>query len=351
VKNDPVSGPLPEGALDLTRWTDLASRRLAGSVVAANDELFAERENLVRPEPSSAVPGFGNKGKLYDGWETRRRRSEGNDWAVVRLGAPGVVHAVVVDTASFRGNYPPEISVEAACVEGYPSVDDLLASGWRPLVPRSAAAGDTRNLYAVDDPYRCTHVRLSIYPDGGVARFRVHGEVVADPAFLRGTVDLLAAENGGRLLDCSDAFYSSPVSLIQPGRAAVMGDGWENARRRHGGNDHATFALAGSGVLHHVEVDTSCFVGNAPGWGRLTGGDAASAPGADGALPVPVVDRTALLPDTRHRFLAASGAPVERLRLDVYPDGGLSRLRAWGELTPDGLAALEERRRATTPPG
>ncbi len=259
---------------DFTELPDLASRTLGGSVVSANDELFAQRENLIKPEaPSFSVSEFGHKGKVYDGWETRRRREPGSDWAVVRLGAAGIVHGVVVDTAWFKGNYPPEVSVEATSVEGYPSPAELRDADWVSLVERSPCAGDSANAYPVADRGRWTHVRLSIYPDGGVARFRVHGEVLPDPRFLGGTVDLAAAELGGRLVDTSDAFYASPANLILPGRARSMGEGWENARRRGGGNDHATFRLAARGMIRDVEVDTSYFVGNAPGWVRLSAVD------------------------------------------------------------------------------
>ena len=212
---------------------DLASRRLGGSVVFASDELFAEKENLIKPEPPVFDPAeFGNRGKVYDGWETRRRRGAGHDHAVVRLGVPGIVHGVVVDTSFFRGNYPPQVSVEALGADGYPSPDELAGMAWQPLVEPAAARGDTVNFYPVDSPFRWTHVRLSIYPDGGVARFRVHGTALPDPRFLAGTVDLAAMENGGQVVACSDAFYASASHLILPGRAASTGEGWENARRR-----------------------------------------------------------------------------------------------------------------------
>ncbi|WP_153398257.1 allantoicase [Ornithinicoccus halotolerans] len=318
-----------------TGLIDLASRTLGASVVAANDELFAQRENLINPwAPAFDPHEFGHKGKVYDGWETRRRREPGHDWAVVRLGAPGMVRGVVVDTAWFRGNYPPEISVEAAAAEGYPAAADVPDLQWHPLVARSACEGDRRNYYQVDDDRRWTHVRLSIYPDGGVARLRVHGEVVPDPRFLTGTVDLVAAENGGRLVDTSDAFYSSPVQLIMPGRARTMGEGWENARRRGEGNDFAVFALGRPGTIRRLEVDTGYYVGNAPGWVRVSVADA-----RDGGLDLPdasawtdVLARTAVVPDTRHLFLAEAAVPATHARLDVYPDGGLSRLRLWGEV-------------------
>lgn len=330
---------------------DLASRDLGGSVVFANDELFAQRENLILPHPPRFdAHSFGHKGKVYDGWETRRRRDDRRDtdpdFAVVRLGAAGVVHEVVVDTAHFTGNYPPQVSVEATSVEGYPSVEELLAGPWEPVLARSPARGDTANTYAVSDPRRWTHVRLSIWPDGGVARFRVRGVAVPDPRFLTGTVDLLAAENGGRLVGCSDAFYSSPANLALPGRAQHMGEGWENARRRGGGNDFAVYALAAPGVLTQVEVDTSYFVGNAAGEVRLSTADSRVADLSDvtrDAVWTEVLDRRRVQPDTRHRYLVPSAPEATHARLDVYPDGGLSRLRLWGAVTPSGLAEVRRR--------
>jgi allantoicase len=296
------------------------------------------------------VTDFGNKGKVYDGWETRRRREPGHDHAIVRLGCPGIVRGVVVDTAFFRGNYPPEISVEAVCADGYPSPADLAGMTWHSLVPRSAAVGDSANSYQVTDHRRWTHVRLSIYPDGGVARFRVHGEIVPDPAFMTGTVDLAALQNGGQVIDCSDAFYSSPAHLIMPGLSRVMSDGWENARRRGPGNDYVVLKLGAAGRLRHVEIDTSYFVGNAPGWIKLS---AAPADAMAGAGPHQdwreILPRTRVQPDTRHRFLVQDSGEIAFLRLDVIPDGGIARLRAFGEVSADSLAALRQRWDASSP--
>lgn len=330
-----------------TGLPDLASRRLGGSAVYANDELFAEKENLIKPGPAVFAEGdFGNKGKVYDGWETRRRREPGHDHAIIRLGCPGIVHGVVVDTAFFRGNYPPEISIEATCLTGYPAPADLADAIWHPLVEKSPAKGDTANGYPVADQRRWTHVRLSIYPDGGVARLRVYGEVVPDPAFLDGTIDLAAMENGGRIIGCSDEFYSVPSNLIMPDLARVMGDGWENARRRGPGNDFVVFRLAAAGRLRHVEIDTSYFVGNSPGWIELSG---ACAAGDDELTWRPVLARTRVQPDTRQRFLIQAPGEVTHLRLDVFPDGGLARFRAYGEVTEAASAGLAARWRNAAP--
>ncbi|MEW5811423.1 MAG: allantoicase [Actinomycetota bacterium] len=313
---------------DFTWLPDLALRPLGGAVVWANDETFAEKENLINPGPASYRPAsFGHKGQIYDGWETRRRREPGHDEAIVRLGVPGVIRGVVVDTAFFTGNFPPEISVEAVEIDGYPPAETLAGDAtWTTIVERSRVYGDTRNTFEVSSPQRWTHARLSIYPDGGVARFRVHGEGRPDRRYADVPgLDLAALENGGLVLNCSNRFYSSPQNLIFPGVASVMGDGWETARRRDDGNDWVHLRLAGPGVIGMAELDTSYFIGNSPGAARLSGRT------ADGSW-VELLPRTELLPDTRHRFPIESDAVVTEARLDIYPDGGMARLRLFGRL-------------------
>src|SRR4051812_32809184 len=318
---------------DFRQLPDLAARSFGGAVVAADDEFFAAKENLVRDAPPAARDDFGHKGKEYDGWETRRRRSPGHDRAIVRLGAPGIVAGVVVDTAFFTGNYPPRAAVEGAAVEGHPSVAELEKADWQPLLPLSELAGDTTNAFPVDSDRRVTHVRLSIHPDGGVARLRVHGTVVPDPRLVdAGPLDLAALENGGRVTGVSDEFYGRPHQLIGPGLARSMGEGWETARRRDAGNDWVELALACEGVVTLAELDTSWFIGNAPATAALTGLT------ADGE--VELLPRTRLQPDTRHRFVLPAAPDVGRVRLDVFPDGGMARLRLWGRPTAAGRAAL-----------
>jgi allantoicase len=312
---------------------DLASRALGGSVIYANDELFAERENLINPDPPRFSPRtFGHKGQIMDGWETRRRREPGSDHAIVRLGCAGIIRRIVVDTSFFTGNYPPEVSIHACGVEGYPDPAALASAEWTPVVARSAVAGDSPNEFAITAAERFTHVRLTILPDGGVARLRVHGEVLPDPRLLPATFDLAALESGATVIDASNRFYSSPNNLIMPGNPRSMGDGWETSRRRDDGNDWVVVALAGAGRIDLAELDTSYFVGNAPGWAALRDG-------ADAVL----LAKTALTPDTRHRFALAEEQAVEQVRLDIYPDGGLARLRLFGTLTTSARTALAER--------
>lgn len=320
------------GAGSFTELPDLASRTLGGSVVHADDDFFAARENLVAPGPVRHDPTeFGPRGKVYDGWETRRRRVPGDDVAIVRLGVPGVIEGVVVDTSWFVGNYPPHVSVYAAEAPGYPSADELLEAPWTPLLTRAPVQGDTANLFPVSDPGRATHVRLALHPDGGVARLRVHGRPAPDRALLTGTVDLAALENGGDVVACSDMFYAAARNLILPGRARTTAEGWETARRRDGGNDFVTVRLSGAGVVRRLVVDTTCFIGNAPDAVSVRGVDLRGA-AADDVEWAELLPRTHVQPDTRHHFPVTNDGIVTHVRLDVFPDGGLARLRVLGEL-------------------
>ncbi|MFI6285178.1 allantoicase [Streptomyces sp. NPDC051018] len=331
---------------------DLADRRLGSSVIAANDEFFAERENLLKPGPAEFDPErFGHKGKIMDGWETRRRRGpsasrphpplDEHDWALVRLGAPGIVHGVVVDTAHFRGNHPHAVSVEATAVTGTPSPGELLADGvaWTTLVPRTPVGGHAANGFAVSAGGRFTHLRVNQHPDGGIARLRVYGEVAPDPAWLAalGTFDLVALENGGRVEDASDRFYSPAAHTIHPGRSRRMDDGWETRRRRDTGNDWISYRLAGRSRVRALEIDTAYLKGNSAGWASVSLRD-----GPEGEW-VRILPMTGLQPDTNHRFVLDAVAVGSELRLDIHPDGGISRLRAFGSLTEEGAAGLRSR--------
>jgi allantoicase len=320
--------------------------RLRGSVVAASDEFFAAKENLIKATAPTFLPGrFGAKGQVYDGWETRRQRGPGGavpdelalDWVVVRLGMPGVVRSIVVDTAFFTGNHPQACSADACSAAGYPSAAELASCAWQEVVPRSLLTGDARHVFGVSSGRRFSHVRLNIFPDGGIARIHVHGAVIPDPAMLEGlTFDLAALENGGDVAACSDEFYSSPRNVISPGLPRVMGEGWETRRRRTEGHEWLVVRLAGQGVVELAEIDTSGYRGNAPGAASLQAADGADGPWRD------LLPRVALVPDTPHRF-RVPGLPATHVRLNIFPDGGVARLRLHGSLTGDGLAAVRHR--------
>jgi allantoicase len=333
---------------DWTQLPDLALRTLGGAVIAASDEFFGDKENLIKSEAPVFTPfTFGLRGQVYDGWETRRLRGqglhgEGHDWAVVRLGLPGVPHLVVVDTAHFTGNFPARCSVEATALDGYPSPAEVLDAQWVPLVEPTGLQGNASHELDVAVRQRFTHVRLSIYPDGGVARLRVHGRPLPDPRELDlMPLDLAAMANGGRTVRCSNSFFSRADNMLRSGESRFMADGWETARRRDGGNDWAVVELACQGEPAVVEIATTHYKGNAPSHAALSGLDAGSADFDDAQAWVPLLERTRLQPDTTHRFrLAEDMPPVTHVRLDIYPDGGVARLRVFGRLTAPGRREL-----------
>ncbi|MFD7528213.1 MULTISPECIES: allantoicase [unclassified Streptomyces] len=339
--------------LPFTELVDLADRRLGAGVIAANDEFFAQRENLLLRERAVFDPEhFGHKGKIMDGWETRRRRGadaehpfpapDEHDWALIRLGAPGIIRGIVVDTAHFRGNYPQRVSVQATSVEGSPGPAELLADDvkWEEIVPPTPVRGHAANGFEITGGRRYTHVRLCQHPDGGIARLRVHGEVLPDPSWLAtlGTFDLISVLNGGSYEDASDRFYSSPTQIILPGTSRKMDDGWENRRRRvRDTNDWVRFRLPAQGAVRAIEIDTAYLKGNSAGWIALQGRNGETGEWFE------IIPRTRLQPDTLHRFPLRARAIVTHVRLDAFPDGGVARMRLHGSLTESGATELAHR--------
>jgi len=330
--------------MEFTEYIDLAAERLGGRVLAANDEFFAPKENLLKASnPVWIEDKYTDVGKWMDGWETRRRRTPGHDWCIVKLGLPGVIHGVVVDTSYFKGNFPEHCEIETCTVDGDPGIAQLqdLATHWNPLLLKSPLTGDTRNLFSIAPSRRVTHLRLKIYPDGGVARLRVHGEVVPDwPALSRaaGAVDLAAVGHGGWVIISSDMFFGSRNNLILPGRSTGMHDGWETRRRRGPGHDWCIVRLGTAGKVCRVEVDTSHFKGNFPESCSL---EVCAAPhdlidpAALGALPwIEILTRSKLQADSLHVYeneLLDAGEATHA-RFHIYPDGGVARLRIFGTM-------------------
>ncbi len=332
-------------------WTDLpdlASATVGGATLACNDEFFAEKENLLKPEEAVWKDHlYTDRGKWMDGWETRRYRpvdgvapgpeSDIHDWCLIRLGMPGVIRGIVVDTAWFRGNYPASAAIYATTIDDALDLRALDTATWTELLPRSDLQGNTKNYFAITNGARFTHLRLQIYPDGGVARLRVHGDAV--PAWdtlraLGGPIDLAALENGAVVETCSDMFFGSRNNLIKRGESQSMADGWETRRRRGPGNDWAIIRLAAAGTIERLLIDTSHFKGNAPALCTVEGS-------SDGTTWRQLL-ASPLQPHTRHFFdedLRRIG-PVTHLRLSVYPCGGVARLRAWGNLVAKDSPAL-----------
>jgi allantoicase len=320
------------------RFIDLAQPRLGAEVIEATDDFFAPKERLISPGPPVFFPDrFDDHGKWMDGWESRRKRVAGNDHCIVRLCA-GTVHGVDIDTSHFTGNYPPRASLDVCRSENDPDEN----TRWHTLIPRTDLQGDSHHYLPVQDRGIWTHARLNIYPDGGVARLRVYGVAHCDWSVSASDewIDLAAMERGGRALGCNDMHFGHMSNLIAPGKGVNMGDGWETRRRREPGNDWAILKLGHPGRIRRVEVDTAFFKGNYPSKCSLHGLFEPDAPDqqikAESPRWLEILPPVELGPDRLHQFekeLADAGT-VSHVRFDIYPDGGVSRLRLFGHWDP-----------------
>ncbi|MFT4924520.1 MAG: allantoicase [Phenylobacterium sp.] len=338
-------------ALDLhfkTHYIDLASERVGGETLSCSDDFFAEMENLLKTGRGIFIDDkYTERGKWMDGWESRRSYGRDNgreyDWCIIRLGMPGFIRGVDVDTHFFKGNSPQTVSIEACNSDTQP--DDN--TQWQPILAQSDVDAHSQNHFEIDSALageEWTHVRLNIFPDGGVARFRVYGEAKVNWSdFSPGElIDLAYIKNGGKALLVSDMFFSDKNNLIMPGRGKDMGDGWETKRRRDPGPDWSIVKLAASGSVNKVIIDTHHFKGNFPDSFTLEGcvsdnDDFTKQQGNQSNNNVkwlPIIPNSKLYAHREHLFMneivADAGQNFTHVRLSIYPDGGVSRMRVFG---------------------
>lgn len=323
-----------------TKLTDLAAERLGGKALLCSDEFFAEKENLLKPGRGIFIPDkYTSRGKWMDGWESRRKRTAGHDWCIVALATPGVIHGVDVDTNYFLGNHPPHASIEACYNKKKKPGRNKIT--WKEILPKSPLLPGSQNFYEIGDKNVYTHLRLNIYPDGGVARLKVYGEVYKDWNLVddKEEIDLVAAVNGARTVLCNDMFFSHMDNLIMPGRGINMSDGWETKRNRVPGNrDWVIVRLAHEGFINSVLVDTHHFKGNYPDSCLIEGCNVSlqneypvNSPELKWTILLP---QSKLKPDSKHSFKneLTSQGPFTHVRLSIFPDGGISRVRVWGRI-------------------
>jgi len=322
---------------EFTRFVNLATPRLGASVPFASDDFFADKARLIDPTEPVFIPGkYDNNGKWMDGWESRRKRGTGHDYAVIKLGQPSLIKGFNIDTSHFTGNYPPAASIDV-CASDKDIPDENTC--WQTLVAATNLKGDTPHFIAAETDTAITHVRLNIYPDGGVARLRVYGTVFKDWDTVDKTqqIDLLATENGGRGIIANNEHFGVLSNIMAPGRGVNMGDGWETRRRREPGNDWAIVALGHPGTLARIIVDTAHFKGNFPSHISLQAAHVDG--GTEDSLPVQsqfwktLLQQQPLKADAEHEFIVEASAlgPVSHVRINIYPDGGISRLRLFGK--------------------
>ncbi len=327
---------------DFTSLTDLAAERLGGKALMCTDDFFAEKENLLKPGRGVFIPDkYTDRGKWMDGWESRRKRTPGYDWCIIKLATSGIIHGVDVDTNHFLGNHPPFASIDAAMVHSSEGSFTPESVTWKEILPKSALQPGSQNLFRITNHEVYSHLRLNIYPDGGVARLKVYGKVYRDWSKVKENeeIDLAAAVNGGHSVQCNDMFFSHMQNLIMPGRGINMGDGWETKRNRTPGNkDWVIVKLAHKGTIHKAIVDTHHFKGNYPDSCMIEG--CTINPIDENILLTGHVQWTTILPQTKlqadkeHHFQKeiVSYGPFTHVRLTIFPDGGISRMRLFGNI-------------------
>ena len=329
--------PDPNAPNFTRRYMNLADPRLGAQAIFCTDDFFAPMTRMLDPEPAVFVPGkYDEHGKWMDGWESRRKRVNGHDFAVVRLARRGVIFGADIDTSHFSGNYPPAASLEACDCAGDPGP----TTPWTEILPSVDLQGNSHHYHALAGAQAFTHVRLHIYPDGGVARLRLYGQPQRDWASVSRSelIDLASVENGGYVVASNNQHFGLASNMLMPGRGANMGDGWETRRRREPGNDWCVIALGQPGTIAKIEVDTCHFKGNYPDRCSIqaafvTGGTETSLITQSMFWPL-LLPEQPLQMDLLHGFekeVIALGA-ITHIRYNMHPDGGTSRLRLWGRL-------------------
>ena len=311
---------------------NLADPAVGGAICNVSDEFFAPAKRmLAAADPVFIEDLYDANGKWMDGWESRRKRSAGHDYCVIRI-CPGVIRAIEVDTAYFTGNFAPAVSIEACHVAIEPEDE----TQWTQLLERSELEGDSLQLFTVSNNQPWTHLRINIFPDGGIARLRVYGEPTStpDPQQRDQWVNLSCSEAGGEALACNNMHYGDMANLLSTRPVANMGDGWETRRRREPGNDWVILKLGRPGQIMQVQLDTAFFRGNYPARCCLRAGSPAVGTDvvADSLNWPLLLPQVALGPDQLHLFEAQlrNIADATHVRLDIFPDGGVARLHLLG---------------------
>ena len=320
---------------------NLASPKMGTKILAFSDDFFGEVTRMLNDkDPIFIEDKYDNHGKWMDGWESKRRRDGGNDWAILKLGSAGIISKIEIDTSYFTGNFPPFFSLEGIYSETEPNKD----SNWKSLIAKTNLVGDCKNNFELNLKEKFNFVRLQIFPDGGVARIRLFGEVKYnwDRFNNEEIIELSSLKLGGSILAYNNAHYGDVSALLSEGRGKTMGDGWETRRRREPGNDWIIIKLAHKGNIEKIEIDTAHFKGNYPDRASI------QATSIDKNITTKdliqssenwdvILDETKLTADNIHEYEINSNSKAEatHIRLNIYPDGGVSRLRIFGKKLDD----------------
>ena len=316
---------------------DLAQSRLGTKVVYKTDEFFAPAKRIINPWPPVFKEGvFDSHGKWMDGWETRRKRSKGYDYLILRLGKPGKVYKVDIDTSYFNGNQPKQISLQA-CNSKKKMPDKN--SKWIMILNKKKTKPNSHHFFKIKSKSVFTHVKLNIFPDGGVARLRIYGSMQAKKKFGKKIINLTSVINGATPIACNNEHFGRAENILAPGYGKNMGDGWETRRSRGKNFDWLVLKCADQGKISKIQIDTHHFKGNFPDKcslqaacidGKVSNKTIVDGSGKWGFL----LNKVKLHAHKKHNFKnnLMKNNKVNYIRINIFPDGGISRIRVFGKI-------------------
>ena len=314
---------------------DLAQSRLGSKIVYKTDEFFAPAKRIINPWPPIFKEGvFDKHGKWMDGWETRRKRKKGYDYLILKFGKPGKIYKIDIDTSYFSGNQPTKVSLEAcSSKKKLPNKN----SKWIKILKKKPTKANSHHFFNIKNKSIFTHIKLNIYPDGGIARIRIYGSMLAKKKFGKKIINLTSVLNGATPIACNNEHFGKAENILAPGMGKNMGDGWETRRSRGKNFDWLIIKCAAAGKISKIQIDTHHFKGNYP--------DKCSLQAAHLNVNISaktIVDRSKkwklllnkvkLHAHKKHNFQnkLMKNKKVNYIRINIFPDGGISRIRAFG---------------------
>lgn len=317
---------------------DLAQPNLGSKVIFKTDEFFASANRIINPLPPVFKSGiFDKNGKWMDGWETRRRRTSGHDYLIIKLGKPGSVKKIDIDTSHFNGNQPNMISIQG-CNSKSNNIKNLK---WKTLVSKKKTKANSHHVFNVKSNSDLTHIKFNIFPDGGVARLRLYGSIsINNHNFRDKKINLASILNGASVVACNNEHFGRAENILAQGKAKNMGDGWETRRSRGKNFDWLIIKFGRTGIINKLEIDTHHFIGNYPD--SCTVQTACISKKISNSSVVKnstrwkkILNKTKLKANKKHVFINSQMKKNKAnfLRINIYPDGGISRIRAFGKFT------------------
>ena len=315
---------------------DLAQPRLGSKVIFRTDDFFASADRIIDPSAPVFKEGlFDKNGKWMDGWESRRKRTPGHDYLIIKLGKPGSISKVNVDTSHFNGNQPSMISIEACNSKS----NNIKNFKWKSLLGKKKTKANSPHIFKTSSKSVFTHIKLNIFPDGGVARLRLYGNISKEKNDFRNkTINLASLLDGASIIACNNEHFGKAENILAPGKAKNMGDGWETRRRRDKGFDWLILNSIDGETINKIEISTHHFKGNFPSHCSLQAAYITTKKSSSSIVSgsnkwKTLMNKTMLKANKTHTFrnVLMKNDKINFIKINIFPDGGISRFRIFGK--------------------